>query len=109
MALVDRELSSITYPQYMIFGFSSFVLFAFLGVIMPLTSKLWYSYVKENLYLDPDFFVITLFLIGLIVTLAYIGIETFSIFDIKNRIFQKKGKIKQHLVAAVTSGVNYYD
>lgn len=90
--LAVRELSSITYPKYIVFGFSSFALFAFLGVIMPLTSKLWYSYVKEYLYLDPDFFAITLFLTGLIVTLAYIGIETFSIFFIKKKNPEKELK-----------------
>jgi hypothetical protein len=88
--LADRELSSITYPKYIVSGFCCFAYFAFSGVIMPLTSKWWNFYVKEYLHVDPDLFYITLFLTGLIVTLAYIGIETFSVIDIKKRIFPKK-------------------
>jgi hypothetical protein len=77
-------------PEHLIIGFSSFVIFAILGVIFPLTSQLWNPYVKQ--YFEPDLFYLILFGIGLTVTLAYIGIETFSVFDIKKRIFAKKGK-----------------
>jgi len=47
------------------------VAFAILEVIIPLTNQFWDSYINE--YLDPDLFAIILFVIGLVVTLVYIG------------------------------------
>jgi len=52
--------------------------FAILGVVIPLTSQFWDSYVKQ--YLDPDLFAIILFVIGFVVTFIYIWMEVSSIF-----------------------------
>jgi outer membrane murein-binding lipoprotein Lpp len=88
-----KELRSITYPKHLIFGFSSFVLFAILGVIIPLTSQWWQSYSYKYLGMDPNSFAVILFIIGLCVTFAYIGIEIFSIFFTKKKNPEKELKM----------------
>jgi len=85
-----EDQKNLTFPEHLIIGFFSFVIFAILGVIFPLTSQLWSPHIKQ--YFEPDSFALILFGIGLTVTFAYIGSETFSIFDIKKRIFAIKKK-----------------
>lgn len=78
----SKELHSITYPKHWRFGYSSFLIFAVLGVIVPVTSQWWYFYTKEY----TDLFAIISFSIGLGITFAYIGKEIYSIFHASKNI-----------------------
>jgi outer membrane murein-binding lipoprotein Lpp len=98
---VTGELRSITYPKHVIFGISSFVLFAILGVIIPLTSQWWQSYSYKYLGLDPNSLAVILFIIGLFITFLYFGIEIYSIFHKKEKSRKitrnelKKGNVRR--------------
>jgi hypothetical protein len=84
--LISDELMDVSYPKHALFGFLSFVLFAVLGVIIPLTYRLWgpllldiskqYSSVLP--YLDSsNHIVVGLFSVGLAVNLCYILLEVY--------------------------------
>ncbi len=48
LTLYNEELHSLVYPKHLKFGFISFGLFAFLGVIIPLMHQWWSPYFKYN-------------------------------------------------------------
>lgn len=73
-SLNNEELHSLVYPKHLTFGFISFGLFAFLGVVIPLMHQWWYHYLNEN----SDVFALIMFLIGLTITFAYILVEIHS-------------------------------
>ena len=70
-SLYNEELHSLVYPKHLKFGFISFGLFAFLGVVIPLMHQWWSPYFREN----SDIFALIMFLIGLAITFAYILLE----------------------------------
>jgi hypothetical protein len=77
---LQRELTYSTFPKNMKFGFSSFVIFAILGVIFPLTYNIWGEYLLSDpnlisLLRYTDTMAIILFSIGLALTFVYIGLE----------------------------------
>jgi hypothetical protein len=79
-SLYREELHSFIYPKHLKFGFFSFGLFAFLGVIIPLMHQWWAKYIPT----DPDIFAFSMFLIGLIITFIYMSLEIFSVFKKDN-------------------------
>jgi hypothetical protein len=80
LSLLKEELHTLIYPKHVKFGFISFGLFAFLGVVIPLMHKWWSPYFKAN----SDVFAFIMFLIGLIITFVYISSEISSIFKKSN-------------------------
>lgn len=68
----SEEMNALVYPN-MKFGFISFALFAFLGVIIPLTSNWWDDYLTGY----SDIFAFVTFVIGLLLTFVYIYFEIF--------------------------------
>ena len=79
LSLNRVELTSTIYPKRLKFGFFSFIIFAWLGVIFPLTSQWWQQHINGFLNLSSDLLAIIAFGIGLAVTFAYIGMETVSV------------------------------
>ena len=80
LTLYNEELHSLVYPKHLKFGFISFGLFAFLGVIIPLMHQWWSPYFKYN----SDAFASIMFLIGLIITFVDISSEISSFFKKSN-------------------------
>jgi hypothetical protein len=78
--LYNEELHFLVYPKHLKFGFISFGLFAFLGVIIPLMHQWWSPYFEYN----SDAFAFIMFLIGLIITFVYISSEIFPFFKKSN-------------------------
>jgi hypothetical protein len=77
---LQREFEYLEFPKYIRFGFASFLIFAILGVIFPLTYNLWGSYLIIHrdiidLIYYSDIFALLLFGIGLALTFSYIGLE----------------------------------
>lgn len=81
LSLNKDELHSLVYPKHLKFGFFSFVLFALLGVIIPLTHQWWSPYI----IIDSDIFAFSMFLIGLIITFIYIFSEIIFVFNKSSR------------------------
>jgi len=81
LSLNKDELHSLVYPKYLKFGFFSFVLFALLGIITPLTYQWWSPYIV----IDSDIFAFSMFLIGLIITFIYIFSEIIFVFNKSSR------------------------
>lgn len=87
--LILEELLAVAYPKYALFGFVSFIVFAILGVIIPLTYRLWGAYLldlsKQYMivvpYLDnASLIVVGLFSLGLAINFYYIALEVYPSF-----------------------------
>ena len=65
----EEDLKSISYPKYVKFGYGSLIIFAILGVILPLTYRWWQVYLLNH----SEIFGLGAFSIGLILTLLYLG------------------------------------
>jgi hypothetical protein len=81
---VKEELQDVVYPQYARFGFASFIFFAIVGVIIPISYRIWttffldqsnsYPVIRQYLPISNSV-VIALFTIGLAVNFVYIFSE----------------------------------
>ena len=89
IALINEELMDVTYPEHARLGFFSFVLFAILGVIIPLTYRLWATYLldlsKEYAIIvsqlnNANHIVVGLFSLGLAINFCYIALEVYPSF-----------------------------
>jgi hypothetical protein len=75
--IMDHELDALTYPKNIKFGFACFIIFAGLGVFVPLLYNTWDESISKYLILpiENNIFVIILFTIGLTLNFVYIGLE----------------------------------
>ena len=79
--IMTQELEGLTYPKYIKFGFASFVMFAVLGVFVPLLYNTWEGFVDESISkvlvmpIENNALVLILFTIGLTLNFVYIGLE----------------------------------
>jgi hypothetical protein len=84
-----EELSAVAYPKNALFGFLSFIVFAILGVIIPLTYRLWatslldlskqYAIIVPQLN-NANHIVVGLFSLGLAINFCYIALEVYPSF-----------------------------
>lgn len=76
-SIMIQELEGVIYPKRIKFGFISFIVFAILGVIMPLVYNTWEHQVSEFLRVpvENNLFVFILFIIGLSLNFIYIAME----------------------------------
>jgi hypothetical protein len=86
----EGEYNSIAYPNYIIFGLGSFIFFAIVGVIFPLTYEWWviplFTYYGYDYNVNS--LVVVLFGAGLSITFVYIGAELYDAISLgktKNR------------------------
>lgn len=70
-AILESDLKFLANPRYVTFGYSSLIIFAVLGVIFPLTYRWWPTYLLNNSEVSG----LSAFVIGLVLTLLYIGLE----------------------------------
>jgi hypothetical protein len=64
----EQKLESSSFPRHITFGYVSQVVFAILGVVIPLTHGSWSGYLGDN----SNILAIVLFGVGLATTFGYI-------------------------------------
>jgi hypothetical protein len=77
LKILREELNAAIYPKHTKFGFISFLIFAVLGVFVPLTYNTWNEIISKVFFIpiDTNAFVLILFTVGLTLNFIYIGLE----------------------------------
>ena len=75
--IMNQELEALTYPKHIKFGFTCFIIFAALGVFVPLFYNTWDKTISTVLIMpiENNALVLMLFTIGLTLNFVYIGLE----------------------------------
>jgi predicted RND superfamily exporter protein len=77
----ENDLKFLVYPKYVKFGYASFIIFAMIGVIFPLTYRWWPLYWRNN----SELLSLSAFGIGLLLTFLYLGLELRNAFSNDNK------------------------